>query len=185
MKKTLIANLFAALTVFAASPNLAQAEFQVVDLYGSALTLENADAWGSANVDLEKGRVGLRVHGLTKNENGRTEDVMLSDDSTAPPTVREVEGYEVWLFRMEPQGDEYFMTDGLNLGVLETRKTGNGFFKNWRLGNLSDRGFNVLAVVAQQDYEHGDFHTCPAIEAFTWQGHDGMITLWGLLSSIP
>ena len=185
MKKTLIANLFAALTLLTVGPTLAQAKMQVVDLYGSALTLENADAFGSANVDLEKGRVALQIHGLTKTQAGATEGVMLSDDSTAPPTVQKVDGYEVWLFRMDVRGGEYFMTDGLNLGQLTARKGGNGLFKNWKLGDLSAQGFNVIALVAQSDYDEQASYPCPAIDAFTWQGHDGIITSWGLLAPLP
>jgi hypothetical protein len=181
MKPSFFANLaFSAALLFTSST--AWANPMKVELNSSTIIREVSMTWGDAYLNLERGVVKVTVGNLPKNPlTGQYEPVTLTDRSTRPATMKEAEGYQVWLLRVEDAGDgNLVITEGYNLGILNIGKNGRGFLKYDGHENLSDHGFNVIAVTADDSYDDAGWSSqCPLIDAMRW-GHSpaGVIVLW-------
>lgn len=187
MKKIFFANLIAAAAMLVATKGTALAEAVNVDLIRSPIALEMASASGEASVYTNKGIVRINVKNLPENPaTGTPEGAKLSDSSVYPPMVKEAQGFGCWLLRVESIGGKYIITDGMNLGVLNVNSKEGGKLR-YDGKNLSNSGFNVIAVTAEENYDSAAW--VPGDEfiyAFTWNGSpNGMIVMWGLLAPLP
>jgi hypothetical protein len=186
MKKIFFANLVAAAAMLFAAKGIALAEYVHVDLIKSPLALEMVHASGEAGVNLKKGVVRVRVKNFPENpETGTPEGSKVSDLSVTPPMAKEAQGFVCWLLRVELIGGKYIITDGKNLGSLSVNRNEGGKLK-YDGDGMSDSGFNVIAVTAEENYD--SLRWVPGDEfiyAFTWNGSpNGMIVMWGLLEPL-
>lgn len=186
MKKIFFASLIAATAMLVATKGIALAEAVNVDLIKNPIALEMTAASGYVSIYPKKGIVRVQVKNLPQNPaTGTPEGVRLSDSSVAPPLVKEAQGFVGWLLRVESIGGKYIITEGMNLGTLNVNSNGGRLKYDGK--NLSDSGFNVVAVTAEENYDStawvpGD----EFIYAFTWNGSpNGMIVMWGLLAPLP
>lgn len=186
MKKTFAATLAFTAALLLSSTAVLAKPFRV-ELDSSTLIREVSMTEGTAVVNLDKAVVNIVVRHLPENPlTGEYEGVELTDRSTRPATVKEAEGYAAWLLRVQFLNGKYIITDGYALGILEVGRNGTARLKYKGYEDLSSRGFNVIAVTAEEDYTVQ--HWIPGdefIQAMRWDGSpNGVIVLWNAFSPL-
>jgi hypothetical protein len=186
MKTSFFANLaLSAAILFTGSA--AWAKPMKVELNSSTVIREVSMSWGDAYLNLERGVVKVTVGNLPKNSvTGQYEPVTLTDRSTRPATAKVAEGYQAWLLRVEDAGEGNLMImEGYDLGILDIGQKGRGFLKYDGHEDLSNHGFNVIAVTATENYDDARWAPeCPLIDAMRWNhSPTGVIVLWNSFGS--
>jgi hypothetical protein len=189
MKRIAGLPVIAAFTIFVASANVTLAAPLPplrVDLVSSPIPLEMSVSWGKAVVRLDRGVVIVRLGNLPENpDTGLPYGVTLTDSSTLPETLIEVHCYRAWLLRVDKVGDEHMTTDGIDLGLFRLMRSERGLVRFSGRTDLTDRGFNVLAVTAEESCEPQAWTPAELVMDFTSGGPNGMIVLWTPLEPLP
>ena len=175
-----------------------------VDIGSSSIILQVSTASGTATIAETKGVVNLKLSGLPVDPvTSLSIPITMTDTSTRPATVGDVNSYHAWLLRLRKDDDNKYIFDkGLYLGKVEVSKKGvlrklpdfgenrirvaSGKLKVNLKSDLTADEYNLIAVTANPTEDVGEEWTeSNAGNAFTLRGSNGAIVLWGALDELP